>query len=68
MTLDVGTGGSFQVPSLVGVGWRSPYLHDGRAPDLLDRFNPGVGGDLHGHTSQLSTAQLDDLVQYLQTL
>jgi hypothetical protein len=23
-----------QVPSLIGVRWRPPYLHDGRAPDL----------------------------------
>jgi len=67
-TVDVGTGGMFQVPSLIGVGWRSPYLHDGRAPELVDRFNPGLAGDLHGHTSQLSTTQIDELVSYLQTL
>jgi cytochrome c553 len=68
LTLDVGTGGRFQVPSLVGVGWRAPYLHDGRAPQLVDRFNPSLGGDLHGHTSQLDTGEIDDLVSYLQTL
>jgi mono/diheme cytochrome c family protein/DNA-binding beta-propeller fold protein YncE len=67
-TMDVGTGGKFQVPSLVGVGWRAPYFHDGRAPQLIDRFNPELAGANHGHTSQLSAAQIDDLVSYLQTL
>jgi mono/diheme cytochrome c family protein len=70
-TLDVGTGGQFQVPSLIGVGWRAPYFHDGRAPQLIDRFNPGLsglGGDPHGNTSGLSTSDVDDLVAYLQTL
>ena len=31
-TVDVGTGGRFQVPSLIGVGSRAPYMHDGCAP------------------------------------
>jgi hypothetical protein len=71
MTLDVGTGGKFQVPSLIGVGWRAPYFHDGRAPQLIDRFNPalsGLDGSSHGDTSQLTTSQVDDLVTYLLTL
>jgi hypothetical protein len=67
-TLDVGTGGLFQVPSLIGVGWRSPYLHDGRAPALVDRFNPKLSGAKHGSTSQLTTPQIDDLIHFLQTL
>jgi mono/diheme cytochrome c family protein len=67
-TLDVGTGGMFQVPSLIGVSWRAPYFHDGRAPDLVDRFNPRLAGAKHGSTSQLDTQQIDDLVHFLQTL
>jgi mono/diheme cytochrome c family protein len=66
-TVDVGTGGSFQVPSLVGVGARAPYLHDGCAATLKDRFGP-CGGTKHGSTSQLTPAQIDDLVSYLNTL
>jgi hypothetical protein len=66
-TLDVGTGGAFQVPPLVGVGWRTPLLHDGCATTLTDRFascaTPG-----HGSTSNLSTANVSDLVAYLETL
>jgi hypothetical protein len=64
----VGTGEPFRVPSLVGVRWRAPYLHDGRAPTLRDRFGPNCGGDLHGHTSQLTQSQINDLVTYLDTL
>jgi mono/diheme cytochrome c family protein len=66
--VNVGTGGSFKVPSLLGVGARAPYLHDGSAPTLTDRFAPQGGGDQHGHTSQLTAAQISDLVAYLQSL
>jgi mono/diheme cytochrome c family protein len=67
-TLDVGTGGAFQVPSLRGVGWRDPFLHDGRAKTLAGRFTPSGGGDQHGHTSQLSATQIQDLTTYLLSL
>jgi DNA-binding beta-propeller fold protein YncE len=67
-TLFVGTGDKFQVPSLRGVGSRAPYLHDGRAPTLRDRFAPMGGGNQHGNTSQLTDHELDLLVGYLETL
>jgi hypothetical protein len=68
-TLNVTTGGFFQVPRLVDVAFHAPYLHDGRAATLLDRFNPMIGGaDDHGTTSQLTAAQIDDLIAYLQSL
>jgi cytochrome c peroxidase len=67
-TVDVGTGAAFQVPSLRGVIWRAPYLHDGRAPTLTDRFSSVGGGDQHGLTSKLSADQISDLVAYLGTL
>jgi hypothetical protein len=67
--VDVGTGGTFKVPSLLGVSARAPYMHTGCAATLLDRFTPGCGGgDTHGHTSQLTADQLNDLVAYLETL
>ena len=66
--VDVGTGGKFKVPSLLGVGARPPYLHDGCAPTLFDRFGSCGGGDMHGHTSQLTQAQIADLVAYLSSL
>jgi len=67
-TVDVGTGGNFQVPSLVGISTRGPFMHNGCAATLKDRFGPCGGGDKHGITSKLTTGQIDDLVSYLQTL
>ncbi len=66
--VDVGTGGHFVVPTLVGVATRAPYIHDGCAETLKDRFSACGGGDQHGKTSQLSDAQIDDLVAFLETL
>jgi hypothetical protein len=69
VSVDVGTSGVFQVPSLRGVAARAPFMHNGCAPTLLDRFNPYCGGDdRHGNTSTLSASDLDDLVSYLETL
>lgn len=68
---DVGTGRSFQVPMLKGISHRAPYMHDGCAPTLHDRFvGPAscTGGDKHGNVSILSTQEIDDLVAYLETL
>jgi cytochrome c peroxidase len=72
-TVDVGTGQrgeSFQVPSLIAIGYRAPFIHTGCAETLRDRFtNPACGGgDTHGKTSQLNDSQIDDLVAYLETL
>jgi mono/diheme cytochrome c family protein len=66
-TLDVGTGGAFQVPPLVGVGWRTPLLHDGCANTLTDRFT-SCATPAHGATAALSTQNVSDLVAYLETL
>jgi mono/diheme cytochrome c family protein len=65
-SMDVGTGGSFQVPSLVGVGDRLPLMHGGCAATLAQRFDPACGGDRHG--GALDDAQRADLVAYLETL
>jgi hypothetical protein len=45
-------------------------MHDGCAETLMERFtDPGCGGgDHHGHTSQLSPADLDDLVAFLSSI
>jgi hypothetical protein len=66
-TMDVGTGGAFQVPSLLGVRWRAPYLHQGCAQTLDERFGTCGGGDAHGRISSLSAGQRADLVAYLET-
>lgn len=67
-TLDVGTGGPFQVPSLQGLRSRGPWMHDGCAKTLADRFEPGCGGGRHGSTSALEPGQVADLVTYLESL
>jgi len=64
---DVGTGGLFQVPSLVGLDARAPFMHDGCASTLADRFEP-CGGSAHGQTAQLGAAEKSDLIQYLRSL
>ncbi len=69
-TVDVGTGQALQVPSLRGVSWRAPFMHNGCASTLTERFtNPACsGGDKHGVTSTLTAAQISDLTAYLQSL
>jgi hypothetical protein len=69
-TVDVGTGQAFQVPSLRGVSWRAPFMHNGCAATLADRFGDATcgGGDKHGLTSTLTAAQVSDLTTYLQSL
>lgn len=67
-TVDVGTGGAFQVPSLVGVAWRTPLMHNGCARTLRERFTECGGDDRHGRTAHLTEAQIGDLVAYLETL
>ena len=66
--LDVGTGGAFKVPSLVGLAYTAPYLHDGCAASLADRFGSCGGGDQHGVTSTLTQAQTSDLIAFLDSL
>ena len=66
----VGTGSMLQVPSLRGIAARAPYMHDGCAKTLMDRFTDTKcgGGDTHGVTSHLAQPQLQDLVTYLESL
>ena len=56
----------YDVPHLTGTGSKAPYLHDGSAFALKDIFRRL--GDGHGFVSDLSDADLDDLVAYLRSL
>ena len=67
-SMDVGTGAMFQVPSLLGIGTRGPFMHNGCAPTLRDRFTPTCGGTKHGGVSDLSATQLSDLIAYLESI
>ncbi len=64
---DVGTGGTFKVPSLLGIAARAPFMHDGCAETLIDRFGP-CGGQRHGDLTGLDAEDLKDLTAYLETL
>ena len=64
---DVGTGGTFATPSLLGVGLRTALFHDGCAKNISQRF--GVcGGTAHGKPELLSAAERADLVEFLRSL
>ncbi|HUS27514.1 MAG TPA: c-type cytochrome [Kofleriaceae bacterium] len=66
---DVGTGGQFKVPSLIGIGARAPYMHDGCATTLRERFSAECGGgDSHGRIAHLTESQISDLIAYLESL
>jgi cytochrome c peroxidase len=66
---DIGSGGSFSVPSLRGLAKTAPYFHDGRYPDLKTL----VPAKLEllkalGQGEPLSQAEIDDLIAYLNLL
>lgn len=62
-TVDVGTGGgAMQVPSLVSVVHRAPYLHDGSRPHLRSVLYAPHGG------ASVRADEVDDLVTYLESL
>lgn len=64
---DVGTGGKFVTPSLLGVGLRTQLFHDGCASDLEQRF--GIcGGSAHGKPELLSVDERADLIAFMRSL
>jgi cytochrome c peroxidase len=66
-TVDVGTGAPLQVPPLVGVGARAPFLHAGCASTLEERFT-SCATSAHGNTADLTTGEVSDLVTFLSSL
>lgn len=66
-SVDVGTGGAFQVPSLRGVAWRAPYFHDGCA-ESLEAVLLGACEGAHPNAAALDEAAQADLAAYLRTL
>jgi cytochrome c peroxidase len=67
--------GKFRVPSLRNVSRTPPYMHDGSLPDLrsvVDHFNAGGAGhrnqDDRVRPLELSPAEVDDLVAFLEAL
>lgn len=68
-TDSVGQKAPLQVPMLLGVADRAPYMHDGCAKTLMDRLtDTKCAGTTHGNTAQLSDDDKQNLVEYLQSL
>lgn len=73
---NVGTHGSldhpgedtFDTPSLIECWRTAPYLHDGRAANLVELFTKHNPGDKHGKTAHLKPNEIEDLVEYLLSL
>lgn len=74
---DVGTGGddpteimgsAYDTPTLLGVYRTAPYLHHGKATTLEEVLTKHNEKDRHGTTSQLSTKQVQDLVEFVKCL
>ena len=65
--VNVGTGGKFVTPTLLGVGLRPALFHDGCAKNIEQRF--GVcGGTAHGRPELLSADERSDLIAFLRSL
>ena len=62
--LDEAGNRKFNPPSLLGVGARPPFLHDGRATSLPDVFHR----HRHPRESGWSYTEVEDLVAFLKTL
>ena len=67
LTVSVSTCGAFQVPPLVGVGWRAPLMHNGCAATFADRFGKCATSG-HGSLQGLTAANISDLTAYLDSL
>lgn len=72
---DVGTVGKFDkkddhfdTPTLVETWRTAPYLHDGSAATIRDVLTTHNRDDNHGNTSGLNKDQLDDLIEYVESL
>lgn len=72
--LDVGTGKPtdrsplIDVPQLSNVVYSGPYLHDGSAQSLEEIWTVFNPKDKHGVTNDLTKDELNDLIEYLETL
>jgi cytochrome c peroxidase len=66
---DIGSGGSFSVPSLRGVSGTAPYFHDGRYPNMRAlipeklRYLKQLGS-----TETFTDEEIEDLLAYLSIL
>lgn len=60
--------GRYDVPSLIEAYRTAPYLHDGRALTLREVLTTCNGEGVHGKVQGLTEAELDDLIEYVESL
>jgi cytochrome c peroxidase len=66
---DIGSGGSFNVPSLRGVSTTAPYFHDGRFPTLRALIPEKLNYLKRlGSTETFTEQEIEDLLAYLSIL
>jgi hypothetical protein len=65
---DVATGGTFDTPSLRGVGNRTKLLHDGRAGHIVQALNLHQGPSPHAVAVFLTNEEITSLIAYLKSL
>jgi cytochrome c peroxidase len=66
---DIGSGGSFSVPSLRGLSGTAPYFHDGRHPTLRSLIPAKLEYlKTMGSTTTLTPEEIEDLLAWLATL
>jgi YVTN family beta-propeller protein len=73
---DVGTvngpnelaGPKMDTPTLRGLAYTAPYLHDGSAPTLYDVLVTANPTDRHGVTSHLTADEMADLIAFMKAL
>jgi cytochrome c peroxidase len=58
----------FYTPSLLETWRTAPYLHDGRYSTLKDLMIHGKHGNMGGNLDRLTNRQIDDLVEFIQSL
>lgn len=59
---------AFDTPHLTNIYASSPYLHDGRAKTLEEIWTIYGTEDRHGYVNDMTKTQLNDLVNYLNSL
>lgn len=64
---DVGTGGPREVPWLLELAFRAPYMANGCARTIEEALVPPCGGAAHGALGELGPRERSDLAAFLAT-
>jgi len=59
---------AFDTPTLIEIWRTAPYLYDGRAQSIQEIFSKYNPENLHGHTTNLTNEELEDLSVFVLSL